>query len=113
MLEHSGCYAYGGNEQEAGANSINAIREYAKWIGKHEASWLPADAEVETHVEQVWTDYDVDKNLDRVEKDGYTVEPFFEYDWKPLTATDIERGLKLLAWSRTDLLVVLEKLTPE
>ena len=32
---------------------------------------------------------------------------------KPLTALDIERGLKLLAWSRADLLSVLDKLTPD
>jgi len=113
VLEHPGCYAYGRNEQDALANSAQAIREYAKWIGRHETSWLPTDTEIETHVEQIWTDYDVDKNFDRVDKDGYAVEPFFEHDWKPLTATDIERALKLLAWSHADLLAVLEKLTPE
>jgi len=113
MLEHPGCYAYGGNEQESRANSINAIREYAKWIGKREPSWFPADVDIETHVEQIWTDYDVDKNFDRIEKDGYTVDPFFEHDWKPLTATNIECALKLLAWSHADLLAILEKLTPE
>ncbi len=114
ILEHPGCYAYGGNEREARANSINAIREYVKWIGKHETSWLPPDMDIEIHIEQTWTDYDIDKNYDRIEKDGYTVDPFFEHDWKPLTATDIEeRGLKLLAWSHADLLDVLEKLTPE
>lgn len=113
VLEHPGCYAYGGNEQEALANSGKAIQEYTKWIEKHETSWLPSSVDVETHLEQVWNDYDVDKNFERVEKDGYTVEPFFEHDWKPLTTTDIERGLKLLAWSHADLLSVLDKLTPE
>jgi len=113
MLEHPGCYAYGGNEQEARANSVNAIREYAKWIDKHETSWLPADMNIEVRIEQTWTDYEIDKDFDRIEKGGYAVNPFFEHDWKPLTATDIERGLKLLAWSHADLLAVLEKLTPE
>ena len=41
------------------------------------------------------------------------MEPFFEHDWKPLTATDIEHGLKLLEWSRSDLLSIVQKLTPE
>ncbi len=113
ILDYPGCYAYGSNQQEALANSIQAIREYAKWIGVRETSWLPLDADIETHVEQVWTDYDVDKNFERVEKDGNTVEPFFDHDWKPLTTTDIERGLKLLAWSHADLFTVLEKLTSE
>jgi hypothetical protein len=113
MLEHPGCYAYGGNEQEALANSVSAIQEYTRWIDKHEKSWIPVDADIELHVEEVWEDYEIDEQFDRVEKDGYAVEPFFEHDWKPLTATDIERGLKLLEWSRTDLLSILEKLTPE
>ena len=113
MLDYPGCFAYGGDEQEALANAFPAIRGYARWIGKHETAWIPVDADIEPLVEQVWTDYTVNEEFDRVEKDGYDVEPFFEHDWKPLTATDIERGLKLLAWSRADLLAVLEKLTAE
>ncbi|MHB8779263.1 MAG: DinB family protein [Anaerolineales bacterium] len=112
-LEHPGCYAYGGNEREALSNSVKAIREYARWMEKHEKSWIPLDVAIEAHSEQIWTDYTIDEEFDRVIKDGYDVEPFFEYDWKPLTETDIERGLKLLAWSHIDLLAVLEKLTPE
>lgn len=112
-LEHPGCYAYGGNEREALSNSVKAIREYASWMEKHEKSWIPLDVAIEAHSEQIWTDYTIDEEFDRVIKDGYDVEPFFEYDWKPLTETDIERGLKLLAWSHIDLLAVLEKLTPE
>jgi hypothetical protein len=113
VLEHPGCFAYGGNEQEALANSVDAIREYARWMDKHGKSWLPVDIVIEAHIEQVWEDYEIDKNYDRVEKDGYAVEPFFEHDWKPLTTTDIKRGLKLLEWSRADLLSILHKLTPE
>ncbi len=114
VLDYPGCFAYGRDEQEALANAFIAIREYARWIGKHEKSWIPIDVEIEPNVEQVWTDYTINEAFDRVEGDGYyDVESFFEHDWKPLNATDIERGLKLLAWSRADLLAVLEKLTPE
>jgi len=113
VLNHPGCFAYGGNEQESLANAFVAIREYARWLDEHEKTWIPVDVDIEPHVEQVWTDYTINEEFDRVEKDGYDVEPFFEHDWKPLTGTDIERGLKLLAWSHADLLAVLEKLTPE
>lgn len=37
-------------------------------------------------------------------EDGYSVNAWFQHDWKPLTADDVERGLKLLTWSRADLL---------
>ena len=113
ILEHPGCFAYGGDEQESLANAFVAIREYARWLDEHEKTWIPVDVDIEPRVEQVWTDYTINEEFDRVEKDGYDVEPFFEHDWKPLTGTDIERGLKLLAWSHADLLAVLEKLTPE
>jgi hypothetical protein len=112
VLDHPGCFAYGGDEQEALANAFIAIREYAKWIDKHEKSWVPLDAEIEIHAEQIWIDYTINEEFDRVEKDGYDVEPFFEHDWKLLNAIDIEHGLKLLEWSRADLLAVIEKLTP-
>ncbi len=112
MLEHPGCYAYGANEQDALANSPAAIRAYAAWIGSHGEAWLPADADIELRVEQVWEDYRINEEYERVAEDGYDVDPFFEHDWKPLTAADIERGLKMLVWSRADLLEILETLTP-
>src|SRR4030067_312967 len=108
ILEHPGCFAYGGDEQESLANAFVAIREYARWLDEHEKTWIPVDVDIEPHVEQVWTDYTINEEFDRVEGDGYDVEPFFEHDWKQLTGTDIERGLKLLAWSHADLLAVLE-----
>ena len=113
MLEHPGCYAYGKDEQEAVKNSPAAIRDYAKWIAAHESSWLPTDTAIESVIEQTWTDYDINEEFDRVEKGEYGVEPFFEYEWKPLAAAEIERGIKMLAWSRSGLLAVLEKLAPD
>jgi hypothetical protein len=35
------------------------------------------------------------------------VESFFLYDWKPLTQPEIERALKVLSWSRDDLLTTI------
>lgn len=112
-VDHPGCFAYGRDEQEATANSVNAIREYTNWINRHEPSWLPLDEIFEPQVVQVWTDYLIDDDFERVDEDGYFVEPFFECEWKPLVSFDIERGLKLLTWSRTDLFPILQKLTPE
>jgi hypothetical protein len=41
------------------------------------------------------------------------VESFFLHDWKPLAPHEIERALKLLAWSRADLMRVMEGLDLE
>ncbi|MBI3168750.1 MAG: DinB family protein [Chloroflexi bacterium] len=113
MLDHPGCYAYGKDEAEAIANSPTSVRAYAEWLSHHGASWVSMQEETIPAVEQVWVNYVINQQFERVQGDGYEVEPFFEHDWKPLTDTDIERGMKLLAWSRADLLALLEKLTPD
>ena len=43
-------------------------------------------------------------------ENAYEVESWFQYDWKPLSAEEIEHALKLLSWSRTDLLKIIDAL---
>jgi hypothetical protein len=54
-------------------------------------------------------------SLERSERgnDTYMVESFFLHDWKPLVPHEIERGLKLLAWSRAELLSLVQELSDE
>ena len=111
-LEHPGCFAYGTDSGYALSNLPAIITAYSTWIAHNEPSWVITD-KIELSIEDTWTDYDINESFDRVEKEGYTVEPFFQYDWKSLTTTDIERGLKLLAWSREDLLATISNLKPE
>jgi len=107
-LEHPGCFAYGKNASAASANLEIAIQAYATWILKHEPrTWLSFE-EVEIRAEEAWNTYLIDDEFDQVEKDGYSVESFFRYDWKPLTTVEIHRALKLLAWSRSDLLITVK-----
>ncbi len=113
-LEHPGCYAYGKNADEALNRLPAAIRAYSDWINHHGPSWLRAE-HIELNVESVWDDYYVNDKLERVpaSEDALTVESWFQYDWKPLTADEIERGLKLLEWSRASLLKLTSDLSPE
>jgi predicted RNase H-like HicB family nuclease len=111
-LEHPGCYSYGPDPDQALDNLLVAIQEYAAWIELHEPAWFDPQ-EPELILEETFNDYDVTADLDIVEKGEYVVEPFFQYDWKPITASDLETGLKVLAWSRQDLLSLLHSLTPE
>jgi hypothetical protein len=113
-LEHPGCFAYGGNASAACVNLEGAIQVYATWILKHQHdTWLNFD-DVEIIPEETWEVYFIDDNLDPTsDVEGYSVESFFHYDWKPLTKEDVEHGLKLLTWSRADLLKVVSGLSPE
>lgn len=111
-VEHPGCFAYGMDTESALSVMQKTVQDYTTWIASHEPPWLDAVQEALV-VEDTWLDYNIDESYDRVEEGGYAVEPFFLYDWKPLTGSDIERGLKLLTWSRIDLLDTITRLDAE
>lgn len=112
-LDHPGCFAYGRDSKEAQMNFPQAAREYAAWIASHGDSWL--DDEVKSVVEETFDAYFIDPSFERAEpgRDTYMVESFFLHDWKPLVPHEIERALKLLAWSREDLLGLIQGLGPQ
>ncbi len=115
-LEHPGCYAYGVNGEGAALNLESALNNYAGWILRHETkSWLSfSPDEIETVINGIWDDYFINDNLDKVtEADGYSVEAFFPYDWKPLETLEIEHAIKMLDWTRSDILKVVEGLSEE
>jgi len=115
-LEHPGCFAYGTNANGAVSNLESALSRYASWIVRHDTrTWLTfSDAEIEIAVNGKWDVYYINDDFDlAAETDGYNVDSFFPYDWKPLTELEIKRGLALLTWSRDDLLKSVQGLTLE
>jgi hypothetical protein len=119
-LEHPGCFAYGTDGPDALANFPRAARDYAFWVRRHGGAWLADQVSSEgagrqpvlIH-EETFDVYFVDANFERKPGKPGMVESFFGYDWKPLTATDIEHALKLLEWSRADLLGLVRGLNPD
>jgi hypothetical protein len=115
-LEHPGCFAYGINAEGAVLNLESALSKYAGWILRHETqTWLSfSDNEIEMAINGTWTVYYINDDLDKTtEADSYNVDSFFPYDWKPLTAIEIRRGLEMLTWSRDDLLKTVQGLSKE
>lgn len=114
-LEHPGCFAYGANADEAVLNLESAFIKYAGWILRYEAqTWLNLpDAKIEFVINGIWDVYTINDGLDKTtDADGYSVESFFPYDWKPLPALEIKHGLAMLTWSREDLLNSVVGLSP-
>lgn len=112
-LEHAGCFAYGRDAAEAGANMPGAVEEYAGWARRHGMKWM-GDGPLEIFVEETFDDYRLKPDILRFANDpGTLVEAFFQYDAVPLTGTDVERGLKLLDQGRNDLLDSIQGLSPE
>jgi uncharacterized damage-inducible protein DinB len=113
VLGHLGCFAYGPDGYAALDATPEAIRAYITWIKSHNKGqcWLPDD-EIQVSVDDVWQVYWIDENYDRVENQ-YSVNAWFQHDWKPLTEDEIKRGLDILSWSRADLLEIIQDLSPE
>ena len=112
-LGHPGCFAYGLNAEEALSATPEAIHAYIAWIKahNHDYCWLP-DTEIQVSVDETWQVYFIDENYDRVEN-GYSVNAWFYHDWKPVTEQDLERASKLLSWSRSDLLEIIQDLNQD
>jgi hypothetical protein len=111
-LEHPGCFAYGSDEKEAIANLPTAIQAYSVWIGRHESLWLD-ETNVELKVEESFTALYINEAFERVGHSDDEVNAWFQHDWKPLTARDVEQGLELLSWTRSDLLDTIAGLGDE
>ncbi len=112
-LEHPGCFAYGRDAGEARANMTQAALDYAAWVRQHGMSWMDAPS-LEVQVEETFDAYRIPRAAPvQGQKATYLVESFFQHDAEPLSGTDVERALKMLAWSRQDLLAVLRGLSPD
>lgn len=112
-LEHPGCFVYGANQHQALHALPAALDEYAAWISRYDSKpWFELGPHT-YHIEETWHTYQVDEHFELVEKGGYEVESWFLHDWKPLTDLDVERGLKMLGWSRLELLLAAEHLSPQ
>ena len=110
VLGHPGCFAYGADDDAALAKVPETIRAYGEWITEHSGERRLPEGPIEFEVADLWQVYHINRAFDVVEE-GYSVESWFRHDWKPLTANDVERGLKLLEWSRADLLAAVERLS--
>ena len=112
VLDHPGCFAYGQDGHDALHLLPAAIQNYIDWIALHDHQpWLRRP-EAELEADEIWEVYTIDEDYELAEE-GYQVDAWFRHDWRPLTELDIERGLKLLAWSRADLLKSVRGLSQE
>jgi len=111
-LAHPGCFVYGSDGPEALANMTAGFTRYQAWVAAHTPdSWLSEVKEVDVRLSEVWDVYTIDEDYRRLESGGYDVNAWFFNDWRLLTHLEIERGLRLLQFSRQDLLAVSQDLS--
>lgn len=106
-LDLPACFSSAPTRTAALANMPRCLEEYFAWLQSHDGS-LPAVEEkvavevVETHAAFV-----------SEESPGRVINAFFEADRRPLTYWDVEVALRLLRWTRHDLLDILQITQPE
>jgi hypothetical protein len=104
VLDYPGCISSGADSNEAILKVPRALVDYQNWVEKHtENSWLGDLGNFDVRLVQA-LDFDGGKNAPI---------NFFENDRVPLTPTEIEQGLQLLAWSRSDLLEIATSFSDE
>lgn len=112
VLDHPGCFAYGSDGSEAILRVPEALLRYKDWVDSHLAdSWMKTLGDFDIHLEEDYRVFSINDNFD-LDPDGYEVNAWFRYDWKPLSAEDIRRGSLVLQWSREDLLELTSGLDP-
>ncbi len=113
-LDYPGCFSYGVDHQEALIRLPQAFVAYQKWVGLKagDQSWLKDVQNLDIHLEETFTVYAINENYEVVDQ-GYDVNAWFLNDWKPLTEEDVQYGLSILAWSRQDLLALMEGIPNE
>jgi len=108
-LDHPGCFAYGKDGTEAILRTPQALITYREWVGEHTGcSWLQDLEDFDIALTEIFECYNI-----KIGEEDYEVNAYFNDDARVLSSLEIERGLALLEWSRTDLETLLTPLTRE
>jgi predicted RNase H-like HicB family nuclease len=101
--DYPGCWVYGKTKTDALQQVKNNVNEWFDWMKRHGDNFLDSHDNVEIEVaEMLRVDYDP--------SEAGTPEPLFWSEVAPITKDDIVRTLRLMAYSRDDLLAVIKSL---
>lgn len=107
VLDLPGCFSPASTQEEAVARAPARIGEYYAWITRHDPTLPEALRPYDVEVVEVFGAHPSAEDPD------YVVNAFFEDDARPLAYWDVEVGLRLLDWSRQDLIAVVRSLSRE
>ncbi|MGD0174833.1 MAG: DinB family protein [Anaerolineales bacterium] len=102
-----GCYSSGPTEEDAIAEAERRVRQYFEWIGKKGGESAPFEELIQVKIAERFQRSPWLKDPSRY------VHAFYEDDARPLRAWDMDIALRLLDWSREDLLQLAGTLLPD
>ncbi len=102
LLDLPACFSSAQTQVDAIAHAPECVSAYYSWLSSHDRS-LPVIAEpIETEIVETFHSFASTQDSE------YLVNAFFDDDRRPLQYWDVELALRLLQWTRQDLLQVLQ-----
>jgi uncharacterized damage-inducible protein DinB len=107
VLDLPACYSSAQTQVNAIDQAPIRISEYFSWLSTHDSSLPVINEPIEVEVVETFLSSTSDEDHE------YLINAFFEDDRRLLSFWDIELALRLLEWTRQDLLIVLQPITQE
>ncbi len=107
VVDLPGCFSPATTEADAISAAPESISAYFSWLRSHDSSTTAPCGPFEAQVVETFRSYV------SPERPGYLVNAFFEDDRCPLSRWDAEVVLRLLEWTREDLLDAVRGATEE
>jgi len=106
-LDLPACFSSAQTQADAVARAPERIAGYFAWLADHDASLPAIDGPFAAEIVETFASFASAEDPD------YLVNAFFEDDRRALGYWEIEAGLRLLQWTRRDLLGAVAGATPE
>ena len=107
VLDLPGCFSSAISPADTISQAPQSIARYFVWLSEHNVSSSVANLPIEAEVVEQF------RSFESQEEPGYIVNAFFEDDRRPLSYWDVEVALRLMEWTRQDLLVLVQGLDSE
>ncbi len=107
ILDLTGCFSSARNREDAVARASARITDYFAWIIGRDPSLPKVSGPFKVRVVEAFEAHPCSDDPD------YLVNAFFEDDRHPLSYWNVAAGLRLLDWTRQDLLAVIRPLSTE
>ena len=101
-LDLPGCFSSARTQTEAVARAPECISAYYAWLSSHDRSLPVVTEPIEVEVTETF------HSFLSAQYPGYLVNAFFEDDRRPVHYWDSELALRLLQWTRQDLLNAIQ-----
>jgi uncharacterized damage-inducible protein DinB len=106
-LDLPACYSSAGTMADAITHAPMKIREYFLWVSKYDNSCPVVSESFEAKIVETFHSWASREDPE------YIVNAFFEDDRRPLGFWEVEIALRLLEWTRQDLLGILHSISKE